>query len=174
MLLGFGITSGPRCTRTSSRQIALATVFRPRGYSVNSIPAGVSVEYTRSLAETRIVRLRILVADDNEVVRLGVRTLLRSKRDWEACGDATNGREAISKVWELSPDVVILDLSMPVMNGFEAAVEIRRIAPSIKIVFLSVHDVPATAREVGADAFVSKTSSAEELVATIERVISPS
>jgi DNA-binding NarL/FixJ family response regulator len=77
-------------------------------------------------------------------------------------------------VWELSPDVVILDLSMPVMNGFEAAVEIRRIAPSIKIVFLSVHDVPATAREVGADAFVSKTSSAEELVATIERVISPS
>lgn len=90
--------------------------------------------------------LRILIADDNEVVRLGVRALLTPKRDWEICGDAGNGREAITKVWELSPDLVILDLSMPVMNGFEAARVIRRLAPSTKIVFLSVHDVPATAR----------------------------
>jgi two-component system nitrate/nitrite response regulator NarL len=119
------------------------------------------------------VRLRILIADDNEVVRLGVRSLLSSRRDWEICGDAANGREAITKVWELCPDIIILDLSMPVMNGFEAAAEIRRITPSIKIVFLSIHDVPATAREVGADAFVSKTSSAQELIATIERVVSP-
>lgn len=115
--------------------------------------------------------LRILIADDNEVVRLGVRALLATKSDWEICGDAANGREAVSKVWELSPDLIILDLSMPVMNGFEAATEIRRIAPFVKIVFLSIHDVPATAREVGADAFVSKTSSAGELTATIERVI---
>lgn len=120
------------------------------------------------------MRLRILVADDNEVVRLGIRALLSSRCDWDICGDAANGREAINKVWELSPDIIILDLSMPVMNGFAAATEIRKIAPSIKIVFLSIHDVPATAREVGADAFVSKTSSAQELVATIERVISPS
>jgi two-component system, NarL family, nitrate/nitrite response regulator NarL len=151
-------------------KLYLPRCLGPDSYSVNRIPAGVGVKYTRNLSETRIVRLRILIADDNEVVRLGVRTLLRSKRDWEACGDATNGREAISKVWELSPDVVILDLSMPVMNGFEAAAEIRRIAPSIKIVFLSVHDVPTTAREVGADAFVSKTSSAQELIATIEGI----
>jgi DNA-binding NarL/FixJ family response regulator len=153
------------CTRHSVRVLTVTalTVFPQR--AAPNTPA--------DLLETRIVRLRILIADDNEVVRLGVRTLLLSKRDWEACGEATNGREAISKVSELSPDVVILDLSMPVMNGFEAAAEIRRIAPSIKIVFLSIHDVPATAREVGADAFVSKTSSAEELVATIERVISP-
>ena len=74
--------------------------------------------------------VRILIADDNEVVRLGLRALLNPNRDWEVCGDATNGRDAITMVWELSPDVIILDLSMPVMNGFEAAGEIRRIAPS--------------------------------------------
>jgi two-component system, NarL family, nitrate/nitrite response regulator NarL len=120
------------------------------------------------------VLLRILVADDNEVVRSGVQALLFPKREWEICGYAANGREAIAKVWELSPDVIILDLSMPVMNGFEAAAEIRRTAPSTKIVFLSVHDVPATAREVGANAFVSKSSSAQELIATIESVTGPS
>jgi two-component system, NarL family, nitrate/nitrite response regulator NarL len=116
------------------------------------------------------VPLRLLIADDHEIVRVGVRTLLKDKHEWEICGDAENGREAIAKVWDLSPDVVILDLSMPVMNGFEAATEIRRIAPSIKIILYSVHDVPATASEVGADAFVSKSTSAQELIATIERV----
>jgi DNA-binding NarL/FixJ family response regulator len=116
------------------------------------------------------VTLRLLVADDNEIVRIGVRTLLKDKQDWQICGEATNGRDAIAKVWEYSPDVIILDLSMPVMNGFEAAAEIRRISPSIKIVFFSIHDVPTSATEVGADAFVLKTTTAEELVATIERV----
>jgi len=119
------------------------------------------------------VSLRLLIADDNEVVRVGVRTLLRQRSDWEVCGDAANGREAIAKVWELSPDVIVLDLSMPVMNGFEAATEIRRISPSTKIVMLSVHDVPAVAREVGADAFVRKTTSAAELLAAIERIVGP-
>ena len=64
--------------------------------------------------------VRLLIADDHEIVRVGVRTLLKEKHKWETCGYAENGREAIAKVWELSPDVVILDLSMPVMNGFEA------------------------------------------------------
>ena len=102
--------------------------------------------------------LRLLIADDHEIVRTGVRTLLKGRPDWEICGEATNGRETIAKVFELSPNVVILDLSMPVLNGFEAATEIRRIAPSTKIVFFSVHDVPATAIEVGGDAFISKTA----------------
>jgi DNA-binding NarL/FixJ family response regulator len=119
------------------------------------------------------VTLRLLVVDDNEIVRMGVQNLLRHRPDWEICGCAADGREAISKVWSLSPDVVILDLSLPVMNGFETATEIRRIAPSTKIVLFSVHDVPVTAREVGADAFVSKTTPAQELIATIERVTDP-
>lgn len=114
--------------------------------------------------------LRLLVADDHEIVRIGLRALLSAKHDWEICGEAANGREAIGKVWELSPDVIILDLTMPVMNGFEAAEEIRRIAPATKILFFSAHDVPVTAAEVGADAFVAKTSPTQELIETIERV----
>jgi DNA-binding NarL/FixJ family response regulator len=120
--------------------------------------------------ETR-VGLRVLIADDNEFLRMAVRTLLTDMRDWRICGEATNGREAIAKVLELSPDVVILDLSMPVMNGFEAAKQIHRIAPSTKIVFFSAYEVPATATKVGAAAFVSKRTSAEGLIAAIERVI---
>jgi two-component system nitrate/nitrite response regulator NarL len=116
------------------------------------------------------VPLRVLIADDHEIVHIGVRAFLRDKHEWEICGDAENGRETIAKVRNLSPDIVILDLSMPVMNGFEAASEIRRIAPSTKIIFYSIHDVPTTANEVGADAFVSKSTSAEELIATMERV----
>jgi len=116
------------------------------------------------------VPLRLLIADDHEIVRIGVRILLRDKHEWEICGEAENGRDAIAKVRNLSPDIVLLDLSMPVMNGFEAATEIRRIAPSTKIIIYSIHDVPTTATEVGADAFVSKSTSAEELIATIERV----
>jgi len=117
------------------------------------------------------VPLRLLIADDNEVLRMGLRALIGNRHGWQVCGEAANGEEAVAKVRELAPDVVILDLTMPVMNGFEAAAEIRRIAPSTKIVFFSVHDVPAVAREIGADAFVSKSSAAQELVTTIERVV---
>jgi len=120
------------------------------------------------------VPVRLLIADDNEIVRVGVRALLKNRQDWEICGEAANGREVIAKVWELSPDVIVLDLSLPVMNGFEAAAEIRRIAPHTKIVFFSIHEVPITAREVGADGFVSKSASTQELIATIERVMGKS
>jgi DNA-binding NarL/FixJ family response regulator len=114
--------------------------------------------------------LRLLIADDNEIVRIGVRALLRERTDWETCGFAASGREAIAKVRELLPDVVILDLTMPDMIGFEVAAEISRIAPATKIVFFSIHDFPVDAIEVGAAAFVSKTAPAKELVATVERV----
>jgi DNA-binding NarL/FixJ family response regulator len=118
------------------------------------------------------VPLRVLIADDSEVMRMGMRTLIGMKPGWQVCGEAVNGDEAIAMVLERSPDVIILDLTMPGKNGFEAASEIRRIAPSTKIVFYSVHDVPAAAKEVGGDAFVSKSNAAEELLATIERVVS--
>lgn len=117
------------------------------------------------------MRLRLLIADDHEMVHIGVRTFLRDKHEWQICGDAENGRETIAKVRNLSPDIVILDLSIPVMNGFEAATEIRRIAPSTKIIFYSIHDVPTTATDVGADAFVSKSAPQQELISAIERVV---
>src|ERR1700686_3994767 len=114
---------------------------------------------------------RLLIVDDHEVVRKGVRMLFSNTDSFEVCGEAPNGIEAIRMVPELSPDVVILDLSMPGMNGFETAAKIRQIAPSIRIVIFSVHEIPSTALRVGADAFVSKSSPLEDLVLTVNRVL---
>ena len=114
---------------------------------------------------------RVLIVDDHEIVRKGVRMLFANYDSFEVCGEAQNGMEAIRMVPELSPDVVILDLSMPGMNGFETAAKIRLIAPSIRIVFFSTHEIASTALWVGADAFVSKSSAMQDLVLTVNRVL---
>jgi DNA-binding NarL/FixJ family response regulator len=114
---------------------------------------------------------RILIVDDHEIVRKGVRTVFANNDSFEVCGEAQNGMEAIRMVGELSPDVVILDLSMPGMNGFETAAKIRQIAPSIKIIFFTLHEIPDSAWWVGADACVSKSSSPDELVLAVNRVL---
>ena len=111
---------------------------------------------------------RILVVDDHPVIRAALIALLRSR--WEVCGEASNGVEAIDKVNELHPDLVLLDLSMPVMNGTRAAQYIHSIAPHTKIVFLSMYDSQATTdlmKMTGADGFVSKRGDAADLVETI-------
>jgi len=117
---------------------------------------------------------RILIVDDHEVVRKGVRRLFAKYDSFEVCGEAQNGMEAIRMVPELLPDVVILDLSMPGINGFETAANIVTIAPSIRIVFYSAHEAPASAQWVGADAFVSKSSPVEELILAVSRVLKSS
>jgi DNA-binding NarL/FixJ family response regulator len=114
---------------------------------------------------------RVLIVDDHPIVRVGVRILLAANPKWEVCGGAADGEEALREIAKLAPDVVILDLSLPGMNGFEVAKEIRRISSSIKIVFFTMHDVPATALEVGADGFVLKSSGVEALEKTLETVL---
>jgi DNA-binding NarL/FixJ family response regulator len=114
---------------------------------------------------------RVLIVDDHEVVRIGVRSLLAKNPKWLVCGEAADGEHALQEFVKLLPDIVILDVSLPVKNGFEVAQEMRQLAPSTKIVFFSMHEVPATTRIVGADAFVAKTSGVEELEATLERVL---
>jgi DNA-binding NarL/FixJ family response regulator len=114
---------------------------------------------------------RLLIVDDHEVVRTSVRTLFAGVDSVKVCGEAQNGMEAIRLIPELSPDVVILDLSMPGMNGFETAAKIRQIAPSTKIVLFSVHEIPTTALWAGADAFVSKSSTLRDLALTVQRVL---
>ena len=114
--------------------------------------------------------VRILIVDDHPVIRLGVRTLLAGNPNWAVCGEAADGEHAIQEFVKLLPDVVILDLSLPIKNGFEVAQEIRRIAPSTKIVFFTMHEIPAITKIVGADGFVAKTAGIEVLVETIERL----
>lgn len=114
--------------------------------------------------------IRILIADDHELIRMGLRALIENK-NWVVCGEARNGKEAIAKVQELAPDIIILDLTMPVMSGYEAVQEIRRISPSTKILFFTMHDIPTTARQTGADAFVTKSGDPQEVIAAIERLM---
>ena len=114
---------------------------------------------------------RLLIVDDHEVVRRGVRNVFANNESFQICGEAQNGQEAIRKVPELAPDVVILDLSMPGMNGFETAAKIKMVSPSTRIVFFSIHEIPATARLVGGDAFVSKSATLQELALTLDRVM---
>ncbi len=101
---------------------------------------------------------------------MGLRLLIEGKR-WEVCAEAVNGEDALVKIQSLRPDVVILDLSMPKLNGYDIAPKIRTISPVTKIVFFTMHDVPATAREIGADAFVTKSQGGRELIRTIERMM---
>jgi len=115
-------------------------------------------------------RMRILLADDFEVVRNGLKNLLSESGEWDICGEADNGLSAVQKTVELKPDVVVLDITMPVMNGLEAAREIRRLAPRTKIVMFSMHDsahIAQEAKQAGADAYVAKSSGIED----IERII---
>jgi len=106
---------------------------------------------------------RILIVDDHDLVREGLAALLEAY--WNVCGQAGNGIEAIEKVRELRPDMVLLDLSMPIMSGTQAAKSILKIAPGTKIVFLSMHDSPTVAelvRTIGAAGFISKHTKAKE------------
>jgi DNA-binding NarL/FixJ family response regulator len=114
---------------------------------------------------------RLLIADDHETTRMGVRLLLAGEPELEVCGEARDGQQTLEKVVELAPDVVILDLSMPDINGFQIASRMRQIAPAIRIVFFTMHEVPSTAREMGADAFVLKSSAARDLVVAVKRVL---
>jgi DNA-binding NarL/FixJ family response regulator len=116
--------------------------------------------------------LRLLLVDDHDVVRAALRRLITEQQGWHVCGEAADGVSAVSKVLELSPDVAILDLSLPLMNGADAAKEIRRLAPATKIILITAHHVPA-ASQPGIDAFVSKASASSDLISTIERLTRP-
>jgi PAS domain S-box-containing protein len=119
--------------------------------------------------------LRILLVDDHEAVRRGVRSLLSSHADWFVCGEAVDGLDAIDKAKALSPNVVLMDISMPRMNGLDATQILRRDMPDSKIVIVSQNDPEIACRqatEVDAAAYVAKSSLSDDLVPTIEKVMS--
>jgi PAS domain S-box-containing protein len=117
--------------------------------------------------------VRILIADDHEVVRHGVRSLLGSHADWEVCGEAVDGRDAVEKAKELKPDVIVMDIGMPRLNGLEAARVIREQVPQTAILILSQHEAkemrPA-ALQAGAREYITKSDVARDLVTAVESV----
>jgi DNA-binding NarL/FixJ family response regulator len=119
-------------------------------------------------------RVRVLIADDHPVIRTMVRSTLQVHPDFEVCGEAEDGAQAIEEAKKLKPDVVVLNVTMPVLDGFEAAREIRTILPESAIVILSSHADQGfieIARKIGVRAYVAKTKAGEALVKAIEAAV---
>jgi len=115
--------------------------------------------------------LRILVADNHEIVRRGICALLKSHAGWDVCAEAADGREAVEKAKQLDPDVVILDIGMPNVNGLTAARQILQNDPQQKILILTITDSEQIVREVlqaGAHGFVLKSDAARDLLTAVE------
>lgn len=115
--------------------------------------------------------IRILVADDHALIRRGIKTLIGSQAGWQLCGEANTGREAVTKADHLRPDIVILDISMPDLNGVDAAKRIRRVSPETEILMLSVHysdQLILDILKVGVRGYVVKSDSDRDLVVAVE------
>ncbi|HXP42999.1 MAG TPA: response regulator transcription factor [Candidatus Acidoferrales bacterium] len=117
--------------------------------------------------------MRILIVDDNERIRRGVFNILASKKNWNVCGEARDGMEAIRKARELLPDLILLDISMPGLNGLEAARLLRQEIADTKILLMSQYDpIPLLpgAIQAGANGCVDKSRLGTDLLSCIERI----
>src|SRR5580693_6366908 len=151
----------------------------------NRLPAAVKLKYTasdpgpkervcsRPKGTIAVASLRVLLVDDHEPIRRGIRDLLSSRAGWSVCGEAADGLDAIEKARHLGPDIVLMDISMPRMDGLEATRNILREFPHCKVVIITQND-PSVARTqaaaVGAKAFITKTQISRDLLSTVERV----
>ncbi len=118
-------------------------------------------------------RLRILIADDHTIVRQGIRKILEDQPDWEVVAEAGDGREAVRQALELKPDIALLDIGMPLLNGIEAASQITRRAPHVRVVILSMHPNEAyitRALQAGAKGYLLKDSADDDLIRALTLV----
>lgn len=117
------------------------------------------------------MKLRILLADDHEIVRRGLCSLLQKREGWEVCGEASDGRQAVEMAKLLKPDVVIVDIGMPHLNGLDTTRQLLRHDPNFKVIVLTITDSDQVIREAldaGARGFVLKSDAARDLVAAVE------
>jgi DNA-binding NarL/FixJ family response regulator len=115
--------------------------------------------------------LRLLLADDHEIVRKGLRALLEAQPGWEVTAEAADGRDALDKAHSLKPDVAILDISMPLLNGLEAARQIVKNGSPTKVLILTMHDSDPLVQQVleaGVRGFLLKSDAARDLVAAVD------
>ncbi len=118
-------------------------------------------------------KIRVLLADDHTIVRQGLRSLLDSHKDIEVVGEAKDGRHAIEKAEQLIPDIVVLDITMPNLNGIEATRQIKKLNPEIKVIVLTVHDNEEYVHQVlkaGASGYLLKESAVSDLVSAMHAV----
>lgn len=117
--------------------------------------------------------IRILIADDHAIVRRGLRVILEAQSGWEICGEAATGREAVDKVKLLKPNVVVMDISMPELNGMEATRQIRAAVPETEVLVLTIHGSERLQREIlaaGARGYLLKSDAEQDLVRAVEQL----
>jgi len=123
---------------------------------------------------TRGSRRKILIADDHEMLRRGIRAMLETETEWEICGEAINGQDAVDKARSLRPDLVILDINMPILNGLAAVRQILRNSPETKVLVFTIHDSDQTATEVkeaGAHGYLSKKNAGADLLSAAKDLL---
>jgi DNA-binding NarL/FixJ family response regulator len=117
--------------------------------------------------------LKVLVADDHEVVRKGLRSILEEQPGWEVTGEASDGREAVDKVKSLRPDVSVVDVGMPGLNGLEATRQMLKNDPQTRVLILTMHESDPLIREVldaGARGYLLKSDASRDLVSAVEAI----
>jgi len=134
---------------------------------------GTTVRATVFFGEKNMKKLRILLADDHGLVRVGARVVLQSHHGWRVVGEAVNGREAVERAIELKPDVAVVDIGMPDMDGIEVARQIRKLGPDIKVLILTMHESGQMVRralDAGASGYLLKSDLTESLAKAVETV----
>ena len=148
---------------------------RPSSGPIMTARLGSSPAGQRECTEIRSMKPRILVVDDHEIVREGIRTLLgRTRSDWEICGEASNAGDALNAIRTLTPDIVILDITMPGTSGLEVALQVRNLRLPSRVLIFTMHDSERLATEVrnaGAQGYVLKSQAARDLVLAIEKIL---
>jgi DNA-binding NarL/FixJ family response regulator len=118
----------------------------------------------------------ILLVDDNPAIRMALRKFLESHGEFEVCGEAADGLDAIHKAMELHPDLIVLDLSMPRMGGLEAARELKQRLPQVPLILFTMHAGATNtveAAKAGLDAVISKTEGLQTLIDTVHALLEP-